>query len=191
MLVALAVLAAPATASAACPATPLSQPFAAFGDQSQYTLVPGGGFEPGMTAWTLSGAQVAPGNETFFVGSTTDQYALQLPLKGVAVSPTFCVGPEQPTMRLFARQLTGKAGQLKVEILYPKGTSTMVMMGGMVKNTAGAYDAWNPSPILPLAAAVPQPTFGDGGAPLRLRLTADSGGTWAVDDVFYDPAMRG
>ena len=43
-------------AQAACPATPLSQPFKQFGDSAYYTLAPGAGFESGMAAWTLNGS---------------------------------------------------------------------------------------------------------------------------------------
>jgi hypothetical protein len=42
-----------------------SHPFEAWGDNANYLLVPGGSFEAGLPAWTLSrGAYVSPGNGT-------------------------------------------------------------------------------------------------------------------------------
>jgi hypothetical protein len=54
-----------------------TQPFARFGDYRYYVLTPGGFFEPGTKAWSLSGgAKIVTGNETFYVRSSADRYSL-------------------------------------------------------------------------------------------------------------------
>ena len=64
LLSAVAVFVVPAAAAqAACQSTPVTKPFKVFGDQSDYSLVPNGGFELGAGGWSLTGARVASGNE--------------------------------------------------------------------------------------------------------------------------------
>ena len=46
-----------------------SQPFARFGDTSLYTLAPSGSFEAGTAGWTLDGASLQSGNESYHVNS--------------------------------------------------------------------------------------------------------------------------
>lgn len=46
-----------------------SQPFAQFGDYRYYTFGANGGLESGATGWSLSGARVVSGNESFYVHS--------------------------------------------------------------------------------------------------------------------------
>ena len=176
-----AALAMPAAAQAACPAAqPVSNPFAQFGDQADYVLAPGGGFESGMQGWTLSGgASVVAGNESFFVRSASDQRALRLPEGATAVSPAFCVDATNPTMRMFLRQAAGTSN-IRVEVLYDGGKAKKP---GMIRNT-GAYAQWSPSPVLKLADQLPSNLT---SAYVQLQITADSGGTWEVDDVYIDP----
>jgi hypothetical protein len=183
-----ALAAAPSAAQAACPTQPTKQVFRAFGDSAWYSLAPGGGFEAGTAAWTHSGTQVAPGNETYFLNAPTDTQSLQVPAKAFAVSPAFCVGMEHPTLRLVARKVSGSLGKLKVEILFPDGLITSVKVAGTLANT-GQYAKWAPSPSLDLAVALPFKSLTQ-TMDVRLRVTADSAGAWAVDDVFIDPYRR-
>lgn len=68
------------------------------GDRSDYTVAPGGGFEPGGAAWSLTGAaRVELGNET--LGVRPGIRALRLPLGSTATSPEFCVDQTKPTFR--------------------------------------------------------------------------------------------
>ncbi len=183
---AVALLAVPAAAQAACPATPISQPFAQFGDHSDYSLAPGGAFEAGMPAWTMAGASVVSGNESFFLRNATDARSLRLPEGKSAVSPTFCVSAAHPTMRLAVRQLTG-TGRLKVEIIY---SGNRVKKAGVFEAPA-ATGVWAPSPILPLATLLPKDELQAlGSMDVQLRVSADSG-SWEIDDVYLDPrALR-
>ncbi len=183
----LAALAMPAAAQAACSTQPVSDPstpFAQFADNALYGLAPGGGFEAGMADWTFSGGgAVVAGNESFSVRSASDQRSVRLPKKAMAVSPLFCVSLDHPTLRLFARQVTGSPGQLKVEIIY---SGNKVKKAGLFANN-GQYAVWAPSPVLPLADELPSNLMALGATDVQLRITADSGGTWEVDDVYIDP----
>ena len=68
---ALACFGGAGVAQAACPAAPTTTAFAAFGDTAQYSLAPGGSFEPGQAAWTLNGNSVVSGNTSGFSGGVT------------------------------------------------------------------------------------------------------------------------
>ena len=178
----LAALAMPAAAQAACPAAqPVSNPFAQFGDQADYVLAPGGGFEKGMEDWTFSGgAKVVRGNESFSVRDAGDRSALQLREGATAVSPTFCVDDTNPTMRMFLRQAAGDSA-IRVEVLYGAEKSKMP---GMIRNNSGIYAEWSPSPVLKLSDLLPSNVA---STYVQLQITAESGGTWEVDDVYIDP----
>ena len=125
---ALAGLAAPAVdagvlvaTAQSCDSEQFSQPFARFGDLAKYTPVPGGSFESGSAGWTLSGgAKVVSGNETFQVRSAADSHSLYLPQGATAVSPSICVGLNEPTLRYFQKQagsLLGLTGAMSVDVL--------------------------------------------------------------------------
>src|SRR5947209_17327838 len=65
--------------AASCDAQVFSQPFMQFADPASYTLAPGGDFEAGSPAWSLSAdAGVGAGNEPWYVTSRTDRRALLL-----------------------------------------------------------------------------------------------------------------
>ena len=83
------------------------------------------------------------------------------------------------------RKVSGTGGKLKVEILYPNGSSTNVKVAGLVTNT-GEYTAWAPSPSLDLATTLPFQSATQ-TMNVRLRVTADQAGPWAADDIFIDP----
>ena len=190
-LVALACLLNAGVAQAACPNVMSRQVFSGFGDSSWYSAVPGGTFEAGTPAWTHSGTQVVTGNEPYYVNAPNDRLALGVPTKTSALSPYFCVGMEHPTLRLFARKPAGSGGVLKVEILYPNGSSTNVKKAGMLENGKNdAYADWKLSPPLDLAIALPFSSSTQ-TMQVRLRVSADQGGDWVVDDVFYDPYRGG
>ena len=62
-----------------CASQSLSQVFLPWADPGQYTLDPGGSFEPGSKRWTLNGASIVGGNEPFNVTSSSDKRSLSLP----------------------------------------------------------------------------------------------------------------
>src|SRR5207302_1628138 len=59
--------------------------------------------EGDTTGWSLTGAQVAPGNEPFQVAGLDDSHSLSIAPGGVAVSPTVCINSLTPTWRFVAR----------------------------------------------------------------------------------------
>src|SRR5438128_2472572 len=74
-----------------CGGETYSQPFAPWGDTSNYVLMPGGSFEAGSPAWLLSGgAKTAAGNESYYVRAAGDKSSLKLPSGSIATSPAAC-----------------------------------------------------------------------------------------------------
>lgn len=180
-----AALPAPASASsspgpATCPATPVTQPFAPWGDEADYFLAPDGGFEG--AGWALSGgAEVVAGNEPFRVAGRWDRRALRLPDGGVATSAPFCVGPEHRTMRFFTRSTA--ASTLDVDVLYADADG--VARSQRIATLAGA-GGWAPSDIVPMLVDALAAERG-GTLTARLRFTSTGRGTRAIDDVHVDP----
>jgi hypothetical protein len=178
-------------AQAACPTAPTTTAFAQFGDTAQYSLAPGGSFEPGQAAWTLNANSVVAGNETFFHNSADDANSVSIKPGTSIVSPTFCVDATSPFLRLVAKKAT--KGNVKVEVLYTDDLGVArtknlgsVIQGGPAAN--GDYSAWAPSPALKLSTALPLVKVLTGTMQVQLRLTADGeAGAWQVDDVFIDP----
>ena len=171
-------------AAGACPGGAVSHPFAAFGDNADYVLAPGGGFEPGAPGWSLTSAEVLAGNETFLA---TGSQSLMLEAGGQAVSPPVCIGSEYPTFRLFARQLSGDPqASLTASLRW------VDLLGITVESPAGtipATSSWAPSPVLRLGNAVPL-WLGRSTLNVELVFRSTGGGSWAIDDTYIDPYSR-
>lgn len=175
----IATTAATATAGIglACPDA-TSTPFAPWSDNANYAFAPNGGFESGGSGWTLTGASVVTGNESYYVHSRSDGYALSLPAGASATSAPMCISLFSGKMRFLAR---GNAGaKVKVQILY-RGVVSSVL-GILDGGTYGVGTSWSPSPNVPmLGGELPLLT-----SSVSFRLTA-VGGTVAIDDVYLDP----
>ncbi len=176
--------ATPAATSVLCPSNPTSTPFAQFGDSAAYSLVPGGSFESGAPGWSLTGAAIVSGNESYEVEGGTQSLAIQP--NGIAVSPAICVTTADPSFRFFARRTSGSWGVLNVTLRWTDAA-------GVTHNTTVASlqggTSWAPTPTLVLAGALPlwQP-----GSVLNVKLVfspEQCGGAWAIDDVYVDPRM--
>ena len=190
--IAVAAIAAPAasagllvSSAASCASQTYSQPFSKWGDNATYTPVPGGNFEPGQKAWTLTGgATIVSGNESFKVGSSGDNYSLQIPAGGSATSPSMCVGLAEPTIRWF--QKSGLLGSMTVTVL------TETSLGAVVETPVGAAllsTSWNPG-LLPSAIVTNLlPLLGPDQTAVAFRFRSVTG-TWNVDDVYVDPWMK-
>src|SRR3954454_11209402 len=87
----LALFGVPAGAQGGRAPTPVAKAFKAFGDTADYSLLSNGAFESGTGGWSLSGASVAAGNESYKVRSSTDTKSLAIGARGRVVSPAFCV----------------------------------------------------------------------------------------------------
>jgi hypothetical protein len=179
------VAAVPAIADACTVAnTTESQPFAQFGDTSLYTLAPGGSFENATAGWTLKGASVQTGNESYHVNSPTDSHSLLIPPTSDPISAPICVSKATPTFRFFAREASGSWAEMNINVLWrdSSGVSHVTTAGGLSPSSN-----WAPTPIYDLGAMLPlwQP-----GSTLSVRIQfvpASTGGALAIDDLYIDP----
>ena len=159
-----------------CNTSPLSQPFAPWGDNSSYELAPGGDFE--TSSWSLSGgAAIVPGSEPFAVTGTLGQSSLSVPARSSATSPATCVDAAYPTLRMFI----GGTGTVAVSVIY----DGIPIPAGV----AAAGGSW--SPTLPMVTE--SPLFGllsGGSANVEVQVIGLTGSP-VVDDVFIDPWGHG
>jgi len=179
------------TASAqSCDNSPLSQPFARFGDSANYKLMPGGSFESGATGWTLAGgAKVVSGNESYNVGGSGQKYSLTLPSGSSATTPLTCVGLGEPTLRLFAKRnsaLLGLVSTLTVQIQVQTSLGLSAWLPVLPGDLGGS--SWHPTAPMPLLANLLTLSATD-RTPVRFRF-APLLGAWQIDDVYVDPMMR-
>lgn len=162
-----------------------SQAFLPWGDTSHYSLVGGGTFEKGETAWDLSGgASIVSGNEPWRVEKDNGTRSLRIPAGGSALSPTACFTFGDWHFRFFVKNVGSSAGTLRAEVVVRNLTGLLsVLDGGVVK----ADGSWDPSPrvgallsnvcgLLPTTKAVA----------IRLRAVG-AGAAFQVDDVYLDP----
>jgi hypothetical protein len=158
--------------------TNVSQPFARWGDSSYYVLVPGGSFEPGSPAWKLGGgAKVVTGNETFYVRSTADRYALYMPAGSTVSTPPMCFAAGDWKLRFFAKG----GGSVRVKIVVKSLLGVLsVLDGGTVKSGS----TWQPSPAVNLLLSNVTGILATDS--ISLRLTAGSV-AMRIDDVYLDP----
>jgi len=170
-----------------CTPKPATQPFAPWGDSSQYNLAPGGSFEAGTQSWSLSGkASTVSGNEPWKVAGTSHSRSLKLPPGASATSPTICVGLEHPTIRFFAKNDRLLLSTLSVEVITETslGLTVAVPVGVMLPS-----GQWKPSPKF-LVVANLLPLLPGEHTPVRFRVTSIGTGTWSVDDFYVDPRCR-
>jgi hypothetical protein len=161
---------------AACNPSPLSQPFAPWGDLASYELGPGGDFE--TPTWTLSGgAQRVRGSEPYAATGRLGSWSLQLPAGSSAQSPSTCVDAAYPTVRFF---IAG-SGLVAVSIV----KNGLAIPAGV----AVAGPTWLPTPVMITTSPVMAALSG-GVAQVSVRLTTLLGDP-RVDDVFVDPWNRG
>jgi hypothetical protein len=172
---------------APCDDSPLSTPFARWGDLASYKLAPGGDFERSLSKWTLSdGADRVSDSEPWGVVGTVGGGALEVTAGASATSPPICVNAGSPSLRFFARSTDDLLAVLRVDVLYLDSALGVVSVP-VGYEAAGGY--WHPTLPLATASALPAATAG-GQTSLRLRFTAVRG-SWRVDDVFIDPYSRG
>lgn len=177
--IALAGTAAPASAGLglACPDA-TSKPFAAWSDYANYAFAPNGGFESGATGWSLSGAKVVPGNESFYIHASGEKYSLSMPAGASATSPPMCISLLSGKMRFVARGDSG--AKVKVQIIY-RGLLSSVL-GILDGGTYSVGTSWKPSSqVGMLGGTLPLLT-----SSVSFRFTA-VGGAVAIDDVYLDP----
>lgn len=168
-----------------CGTQVFSKVFLPWADPADYTLQPGGDFEPGSPAWDVTpGAAGAAVNEPWGVTSEIDGHSLSLTSGSSATSPSICVGIEHPDVRFFATASSSVA-TLKVEALFldASGGTQAIQIGTVTGNTG-----WAPTVQMPIIANLLALLPGS-HTPVEFRLTATSG-SWKVDDFYVDPYAR-
>jgi hypothetical protein len=177
------LVAAPATAAtpgatAGCPVTPSTTPFAAWGDVAEYVPAPGGNLEERAATWTLTGkAGAVEGNEPFRVGAPSDHLSLGLAAGSSATTAKMCIGVEHRTLRFFSKA-SKRTGSLKVEVLFGGRARTI--------GTIGAATAWAPTEVLPMLVNELAPAHGN-AIDVAFRFTPRGNASWTIDDVYVDP----
>jgi hypothetical protein len=170
----------------ACDNATLSQPFAQFGDSSNYKAVPGGSFESGLSGWTVTGgARTVAGSEPFGATGAVGKSSMYLPAGASVQSPYTCVDAAYPSFRFFGRN-NGLLSIVAVSIVYKE---PLVGPVAVPIGTVALSGSWAPSSQMMTLSAVQGVVNGllTGKTPqVALRFTAVTGSS-QIDDVFIDP----
>jgi hypothetical protein len=155
--------------------------FSAWGDPSEYSLVPSGGLES-EAGWSLNDkSRLVADNAPYSAGSR----ALFLGAGGEAASPSVCVSTRHPSIRFFAKNNGSPDSTLKVTVLYEATDGKVRELH--VARLVGV-STWQPTPIIPfyvnlIAAASPA-----GVTAVAFELKAEGkGGSWTIDELYVDP----
>jgi hypothetical protein len=170
-----------------CPAQQAEQPFRRWLDNANYVLAPNGSFESGAGLWSLSGATIGTGNESFYVHGDNGSHSLALTPGGSAVTGTICVGLDRPTLRFFARSNTGLTlSTLAVSVRFETSLGMVLELpiGVVLPNSH-----WAPSLPMPIVANL-LPLLPNQMTPVQFRFTPLGTAKWWIDDVYVDPKSR-
>jgi hypothetical protein len=184
-----AIFLVPAAAQAACPTTPTTKAFQAFGDSAAYSLVANGAFEAGAGGWSLTSASVASGNESYKVHGAADSSSLALKATGQVVSPAFCVSTANPTFRFFAKRTSGSWGVVNVKLRWKDAANQTNET--VVGSVTAADTSWHPTQALALSSPLGLWNADQTVSAQIVLDPEDYGGAWAIDDVYVDPYARG
>jgi|GEM_PF-2704610 len=188
---ALAALAVPSGALASGSGGPCNLPatapeFAQWGDQNNYYLAKGGGFEFGLYS-LLSGDSLA-WLGTYTLYSQNDPYQVapgrtsaRLRYGGLMVKTAQCVSADQPHLRLMARSLGSGPLVVRVDTVSLRD----VVRSKTTVIPADEHAAWGPSRFVSLDTSHMEP-HETGLA----TITVMSQGDWLVDNVHIDPYAR-
>lgn len=176
------------TASASsCVDRAFENPFLPWADPANYVLAPDGGLENGGAGWSLNGASVVDGNESYNVRAAGDSKSLSLPAGSDATSGAMCVGIEHPTLRIFSKSSGATVGsRLRVEVLWEDaaGNAQATTLGVVAPSAA-----WQPSQVMVIPVSLLTLLPGNHTA-VAFRFTAVGTGSWSIDDVYVDPYAR-
>jgi hypothetical protein len=184
-LPAIATAASAVPTAASCSSSSSAAVFEQFGDSAAYSLLSGGSFESGAPGWSLTGAEVVAGNETYNL--TRGSHSLAIQPTGVALSPSFCVSIANPSFRFVLERTSGSWGALNVILRWHEasGTSHDTTVASLQPGTS-----WTVSPVLQLATTLP---LWQAGSTITAQLVfkpEEYGGAFQIDDVYIDPYRR-
>jgi hypothetical protein len=158
-----------------------TKPFLRWGDSANYVLMPGGSFESGTPAWSLSGgARIVRGNEPFYVRAAGDGYSLELPVGSTATTPPNCFAFGDWKARYF---VVGSGGKVRVTVVVRSLLLGVVSIldGG----TARAGSTWQPSPAVGLTLTNLTGLLAVDA--VSLRFSSVGSAPVRIDDVYLDP----
>ena len=159
-----------------------SHPFEAWGDNASYLLVPGGSFEAGAPAWTLSrGAYVGPGNEPFNTEGDNGSRSLHLLPGASATSPTSCFELGDWHARFFVRGTGLRSGRLEVDVVVRSLLGVLTVLDG---GSVAPSGEWRPSPRIGMLVCNATSLLGTKAVSLRFRAV---NAAFQIDDVYIDP----
>lgn len=174
-----------ATATGSCPALPTTKAFSRWGDGADYSLLPGGGFEPGTSGWQLntSAARIVADQDRFDVGGAGTR-ALELGAPSSAASPAFCVDTTNPHFKFMVR--TVRKATLTTIIQYQRADGTWA--NAISAQVTRSPSDWTPTDPNPLSVSVPGLVA---GTTAKVRLWwINTGGVSRIDSVMVDPYRR-
>lgn len=176
--------------SVACSDQAIVTPFTSWGDTGQYTFAPNGGFESGLSAWTINGwASAVSGNEPFYVHSKADQKLLSLSSGSAVTTPAICSGINYPWARIFASGPSGSTLTADLLSIDSAGTARTVRIATLTGTGGWALSSRLEYASLQAFATSKLAWTDASGArftAVAIRFTA-SGGTWKLDDLYVDP----
>ena len=159
-----------------------SHPFEAWGDNANYLLMPGGSFEAGSPAWSLSrGAYVGPGNEPFNAEGDRGSRSLYMAAGSTATSPSGCFKFGDWHARFFVRGAGVQNGHLKVDVVVKSLLGILTVLDG---GSVAATGEWRPSPKIGMLVCNITGLLGTKAVSLRFRAV---NAAFQIDDVYLDP----
>ena len=169
-----------------CPGQVFEQAFLQFGDKRDYTLVPNGNFEDGLTGWDVSGdVELTPFSNPFRPDPGTTALLMK-PGSSVTSAP-ICASRGYPVARAFQQLVAAEKGPraLRVEVLWPpreKGGQRSAKPAGRLSGS----EVFAPSRKF----AIGQGRARRGTANIRFRFTVVGDSTYLLDDLLLDPRCR-
>jgi hypothetical protein len=173
--------------AANCPTASIQQPFTRWLDNSSYFLAQGGSFESGAANWSLSGASIDGGNESFDVHAPGESHSLRLPAGSSATTGTICVGLDRPTLRFFAR--SSQAPALSALAVSVRFETSLGIVAELPVGVVLPSSSWQPTLPMPVLANL-LPLLPGQMTPVQFRFAPVGGTTWWIDDVYVDPKSR-
>ena len=194
LLSAVAVFVVPAAAQAACPSTPTTKAFQAFGDSADYSLVPNGGFEAGAGGWSLS--RRLGGRPATSRGQGPRRRRLQVARHRRDRHRRLADGVRRH-QRIRPTASSRAARAARWGVLNLQACAGRTQSGRTNETTSSALDSNFGTAWAAVAGAEHREPCSACGTSTRtssVQLVFDPenyGGAWAIDDVYVDPYGRG
>ncbi|MDO9398999.1 MAG: hypothetical protein Q7T71_20830 [Herbiconiux sp.] len=185
-----------AASTGSCPDQPTTKAFAKWGDDADYSLVPGGNFENGSSGWSFTNAKIGTGNETAGVLGGLKSVAMGnnwfVSAPSVLTSPPICVSDAHPYFR-YLLKANGPVGLMATFIKYENAAGNIVQQQVQSKVSTNLMPGkWKPSELNPLSINLDLAA----GETTQVRLVFVTPGSvlgagYNVDNVLVDPYRRG